>query len=791
MRTLRNILLVLMLVLAGTMVSYAQTYRTLLRKADQLYELKAYTQAVEAYKEAFQKRSDEAEPLGKMADSYRHLNMMEEAADYYARALGNRRPPAVLYLQFGHVLKALGRYDEAKVNYLQYAASDPRVGNHYAQSCDYAKGQALTTMDYSVSNERINSPAADFGPAFYRDQVVFASSRTDVQRANYNWDGIAKTQLFVSRPGVDGYLQPPIFLRPTAASTGEGPASFSADGRYVAYTRNNFTAGTRQIPSSGMELSIFLSEIGTNGDFMRETPFPHNDTRGRTGYPCFTPDGNAIFFASDRDGGFGGYDLYISYREGASWSRPINLGPVVNSSGDEISPYFDGTNLYFASDWHEGFGGFDVFIAEQQDGRWAKVSNLGQPVNSAYDDYSYLFDNARGLGYVISNRKGGRGAEDIYKVAKAGDNVTLRVINSSDGSPVPNAIIDLSACQPGRNYVVTTDARGVFSFPLDRGMNCQIIVNKDGFNLARVDLSGMTLQGARELEIPMTRRGEEYYGKVIDNATNIPVANASVSVRNLITGSTFRVMTDRNGDFTLGLAPNGTYMLTYSAQGYREVNRNINTLDGRDRTILGTVPMYYADGPQPPNPNPNPNPNPGTITQGFAIQVAALTKDPTPDQFSDLWSIGNVYLKREGGVIKVRLGVYATRDEAVRLLGSVKKMKNFAGAFVVAEDNGPGASTSTGGGDPAPTPPPPPVTTGGGSYKIQLAAYKDPRWFDGSKVASLGTIQDYPKGAFTAKVLGSFATEADARRALAEVKRSGFPGAFVVQEVNGQLVTVK
>ncbi len=129
------------------------------------------------------------------------------------------------------------------------------------------------------------------------------------------------------------------------------------------------------------------------------------------------------FFASDREGGFGGWDLYLSYKEGTNWTKPINLGPAVNTPGDEITPYFDGLNLYFASDYHLGFGGFDVFMAEQGEGRWLKSTNLGQPVNSSTDDYGMIMDSYRNFGYMVSNRSGGKGLEDIYRVVKGGSNV--------------------------------------------------------------------------------------------------------------------------------------------------------------------------------------------------------------------------------------------------------------------------------------------------------------------------------------------------------------------------------
>ncbi|MEO0341735.1 MAG: hypothetical protein AAF242_21340, partial [Bacteroidota bacterium] len=396
----------------------------------------------------------------------------------------------------------MGRYDQAKQVFQVYAGRNPSVGNHFASSCDFAVNPDNFDSEYSVNNERINSSAADFGAAFYLDQVVFSSGRTDVQRASYNWDGQAKNQLFLAREGIDGYLQPPRFLKGTASTRGEGPTSFTAQGEMIAFTNNDFISGIRQDPGKGNELVLYVADMGANGSWFNEKAFVHNDRNSKTGYPCFTPDGSAMFFASDREGGYGGYDLYISYKEGETWSVPINLGPVVNTAGDEISPYFDGTDLFFASNYHFGYGGYDVFVATERSGQWAEVNNLGQPINSPRDDYGFIFDSFKGTGYLTSNRPGGRGAEDIYKVSKAStSSVILRVVDAANGSPVSFANLDFSTCNinlEGGNTRAVADSRGVYSFPVPFNIDCEVIVTSPGYGSKRYALSSANLLNATE-----------------------------------------------------------------------------------------------------------------------------------------------------------------------------------------------------------------------------------------------------------------------------------------------------
>lgn len=792
----RKPLLILLLILISA-PAWSQTVRSLLRRANDQYALKAYTQAIDTYKQVLERKADEVEALANIADCYWNINEMEEAADYYARLIRQRSVEPKYLLAFAHVLRSLGRYDEAKNYYTQYARTDPTIGNHFVQTCDFARMQQAQLTEFSVSEERVNSAAADFGPVFYGDQVVFASSRTDVQRPASGWDGISRSMLFLSRMGVDGYLQPAALLKIDARNIGEGPASFSSDGRFVAYTRNNFVSGVRQIPGTGAELNIFIAEVNTDGSWINERPFPHN-TGGKTGYPCFTADGNALFFASDRPEGMGGYDLYISYREGNTWTRPINLGPVVNTPGNELSPYFDGTNLYFSSDWHAGFGGMDVFLAEQGDGRWAKVSNVGQPINSSRDDYGFVFDAFRNLGFVVSNRKGGRGAEDIYRVGKASENLILRVVSASDGTPIPGALIDLSACNPNafRNLVMA-DAMGTFSFPIASNTNCEIVVTKDGFIENRLLLSGATLQGNRQVEVALTRRGEEYYGAVISSSTGQPLSGVMIAARNLNTGSTSRVYSDQRGQYMLGLMPNATYLITFSAQGYRELSRNLNTFDGYNRNILGTTPLVTFDSPgpfppenpTPPTPGPGPTPSPD-VKPGFSIQVAATSKAPDLSAYSSkVGSIGQVYSAFENGIYRVRIGPFATRDLAARQLAAAKR--HYSGAFIVEEKGSVQQPSPQPQPQPTPQPQPQPQPQPTvGNFMIQLGAYSNPANFNASRVNIMGPIVDRKRGNLTLKLISGYRTIDEARRALPQAQQSGFPGAFIVEDRNGVLTRV-
>lgn len=789
MHITKKLLLTLLLFLVGIASLPAQSFRTRMKRGDKAYEIHAYNVAIPEYQAALERRPSTPEALGRLADCYRMLNQLDEAAQYYAQVVRDRDADKEFVLQYAKTLKGLGRYDEAKQWFLLYARDvDAMVGNHYAQSCDFAAQQMSMGSSYSVTNEFINTSAAEFGPAFLGNQrVVFSSARTDIQTPG-SFDGKQGNQLFVANIGNRGYLESPVFLRSnaTAQDFNEGPVTYSSDGRQVAFTRNNFVDGTRMIPEAGIETSIYLATVNQSGDWVDVKPFPHNGSDFSTGFPAFSPDGTAMYFASNRPDSYGGWDIYVSYRTADSWSTPENLGAVINSPGDEMTPYFDGTMLFFSSNWHQGMGGFDIFRGEKgSDNRWSRIYHLGNAVNSSYDDFGFIYDPFRNVGYLASNRPGGRGNEDLYSISRAADNIVLRVKNATDGTPIPNAVVDFSNCGEG---IYQTDPTGVYTFQAVQGLNCRLVITKDGYLTATVDVSTTGNNQNREYEVMLSRMGEAYAGRIVNYTSRTPLENVVVTATNRATGNTTETRTNTSGDYYLALSPYSSYILRYSAPGFREVNFTVDTRDGMDRSILGVISMLPATQVGPSTPNmpgnvPNQPVQPKSVPQdGYAVQVAAVNV-ANMAQYSALGNFGEVYSTQENGKYKIRVGLFETRAEAITAMNAIRN-SGYRDAFLVKEEGalmGSGPSTPSSPGYPSNAP------ASGGAYKVQLAAYRNPAYFDPSPVAGLGTIEERMKGNLTVKFIGGLQTLQEARQALAQARSAGFNTAFIVIEENGEL----
>ncbi len=765
-------------------------FNSLLRKANKEYELQAFNLAIESYLKALRERRTNVEALTKLADCYRITNQMEQSASAYSKAAEQKSFPEEKLLYYGLVLKAVENYPQAKQVFQEFSKKSPDIGKHFVETCDFAIRNNVQDPTYQVVLSSVSSDASDFGPAIVEDGVVFSSARLDVTRSTSDWTGKAQDQLFLSRLDPTGSLGAPMMLRsgqPDAYH--DGPASFAPNGRAVAYTKNNFVNGTRHIPASGMKLDLYLSQLDAGKQWKGEFPFAYNGNNYSTGFPAFSPDGTSLYFASDRPGGFGGYDIYVTVWNGESFDPPQNLGSAVNTIGNEIAPFFDGAELYFSSDFHPGFGGYDVFRCSREGSGWTEAENLKKPVNSSYDDYGYVADASGKQGYLVSNRKGGRGKEDIYQVFSSRTGVTLQVNNASNGQPIPGATLDFTSCNKG---TFTTDPRGQFIIRTQSGLSCQLEVRAPGYLSRQLPLSALVQGGAQPIVIDLIRNGELAEGRVTDGATGAPLSGVQVEVVNLLTQSRSTTATDNLGMYRTALQPTGQYELRFAVPGYQNLTRRVQTGQFLDPNVLGTAGMLRmgaTPGGVGGTLGPPTGGAPATQT-GYAIQVAAL-KVPVPSRFKALEQYGSIYNVQEGNLYKVRLGVYATKAEADRLLSQVKA-KGFSKAFVVEETSGP---QSRSGSNPVLGPPSagtqPTNTQLIGRYHIQLAAYSNAGNFKRTKVEGLGVITQLPKGNLTVMYLSSFDDINTARSVLARAKQAGFSGAYIVEnQGNGSVKRV-
>lgn len=456
-------------------------------EADLAFEAQQYAHAIELYKKAATKEKDrkiKEEMTFKMAECYRMMGEWARAESYYSRAIKRRYEDPIAILYMADCIKAQGRYEDAMIeydNYRQKAPTDSR-GTRGVQSCKDAIEMIQNPTRYELVNMReFNSKFNDFAPAWgdkEQTTILFTSSRDESTGKDFDgWTGQNFADLYMSQQerkkgkttrGKATDAEPawsvPVPLD-EMINTGadEGVATIDERGNILYFTRCN------REKRSDVRCRIYMSrKKGKSWGEAEELPFDL-DSLASIGQPTLI-DENTMIFAADMEGGFGGRDLWVSTydKRGRKWGKPVNLGPKVNTEGDERYPVMhkDGY-LYFTSDGHPGLGGWDLFKSKRNDdGSFGEAENLGAPINSHADDFALIFkgDDDK-YGYMSSNRPGGRGGDDIYKVFLKPLLYTLKgvVKDAKSGRPLDLVTVKLVGSD-GTAIEGKTDKEGYYFF---------------------------------------------------------------------------------------------------------------------------------------------------------------------------------------------------------------------------------------------------------------------------------------------------------------------------------------
>ncbi len=464
------------------------------RRANRLFELYRYSSAIPLYLKAAESGNEATrrEAVGRLADCYRLTNDIREARNWYARAVAFDNPEPEHYLHLGQALRSLSQYAQAREAFLTYATLKPQDvrGKILAGYCDQV--QMLSGLPESVqirNAEELNSLSSDFSPVLYREGVVFTSDRkTDrLDEKIYEWTNSGYLDLYYADflsagdpwPGMGSPEKMPQLFN---QAWHDGPASFTKDQTMVFLTRTLKSKVGKDAGNLRTHLlKLFYSVLDGSGkaDFL---PLPFNSDLYSVGHPAISGDGTRLVFSSDMPGGYGGSDLYLTGFDGSNWSEPVNLGPLVNSFGNDVFPTWVGdTALCFASDGHPGFGGLDLYETFLTGGAWSDPVNMLKPVNSPYDDFGLVYMPEDNKGFFSSNRPGGKGSDDIFTFrGYARPEEVVReeaplvaggyVKDKQTGLPLGNATVFVLNSHTNEVAILKTTPEGYFETPVQKGL---------------------------------------------------------------------------------------------------------------------------------------------------------------------------------------------------------------------------------------------------------------------------------------------------------------------------------
>ena len=476
------ILLSVILLFAMGLDVHAQKRRK--EKAYETFAAGEYYNAIDDFKKAYSKtsRSDrdtQNELLFMVAECYRLINDPTNAETWYKRVV-RTKPEAQYWL--AESMKKNGKLQQAIEEFRKYkqiVPNDART-DQQIRACELALEWSRSPEAYRVESMRdLNSRAADFSPAYARDDysmIYFTSSRDGATgRKTHGATGQNFTDIFESRLDNKGKWSTPVPVRGLNSEFEDGTPTFSANYREVYFTRCE--AGKREQKGC---MIMHSTRMGDSWSTPKNTGILPDSLIAA--HPALSPDGMTLYFVSDMPGGFGGKDIWYVTKNGDSWSRPVNLGPYINTAGNELFPYMrsDGV-LYFSSDGHIGMGGLDIFKAvSQPDGSWI-VTNMKPPINGSADDFGIIFEGASEKGIFTSTRNV-RERDNLFsfELPPLNFNVTGLVLDEKTGTPVPGSLVQLIASD-GSNLQTETSATGGFRFALKADVDYIFLASKQGY----------------------------------------------------------------------------------------------------------------------------------------------------------------------------------------------------------------------------------------------------------------------------------------------------------------------
>jgi outer membrane protein OmpA-like peptidoglycan-associated protein/mRNA-degrading endonuclease HigB of HigAB toxin-antitoxin module len=533
-----------------------------LRRANKLFNSFAYKDAAALYEMELKKNPKNVLAQKNAATCYRKMNDMVNAEKWYAKVVENESTDPENYLYYAQALEFNGKIDDAKVYYKKFTASanmDKR-GERKMKSLDAINSFYTDSVYYKINSVSFNTSGSDYGITYCKEGLTFATAgiQSSFVKSEFKWSNEAFSDLFLVRMFDD---RDSVFALAQDLGSNvnskynEGPACYDSEGRTLAFTRNGYLKGKA---IAGKDKTNYLQiYIATDKmhDWKNVKPFNQNSTNYSVCHPAFSADGKRLYFVSDMPGGYGGTDIYMSKNEDGKWTEPVNMGISINTEGNELFPsVLRDSILYFASNGKGGLGSLDIFAAQINGEKVKEVVNMGYPINTAYDDFGLIYNKSKKVGFFSSNRPGGKGKDDIYRFvySKPDFQLKLSVVDSESKKPLKKAKVKLYDSKSKLLQEVETDEAGLFVTPIDMDANFSVsVTNSKYFDQAQpFDTKGV--KGFEKIvEVPMFKDlGFNLVGKITDNDSKAIMEGVQITILDAKSGAdVYAGKSNPTGDF--------------------------------------------------------------------------------------------------------------------------------------------------------------------------------------------------------------------------------------------------
>jgi outer membrane protein OmpA-like peptidoglycan-associated protein len=492
----RHIIFIVIILI--TSLGYSQKDK--LKEADKMFESYAFIDAQKIYLEVASNGYESENLFKKLGDSYYFNSDLEKAFEWYQKLYDiNQSLPKEYLFRYAQSLKSIKLYEKSDEIMLEFDIlneTDSRV-SRLKKERNYLEFIEIQSGRFKLKKISINSDYSEFSPSFYGNKLVFASNRPNSRliKRIHEWNNKPYLDLYSSDLSDSLVIksEPILFSEELNSKFHESSAVFSTDGKTVYFTRNNFSDNKLMRGEDGISyLKLFKSELNSENTWTKPEELPFNNDNYSLAYPALSKDNKTLYFSSDMDGTIGMSDIFkVDIREDNTYSIPKNLGEDINTEGRESFPFVSEDGFfYFASDGHLGLGGLDVFVAKiKDDGKLGEVFNLGRPINSTKDDFSFIINSKLKKGFFASNREQEGASDNIYELIQLKKLITdcFQLLNGNifriNGED-PLSDVKVSLLDRDLKIVdsTITDFKGFYQFEVDCSSSYVVRISKDGFS---------------------------------------------------------------------------------------------------------------------------------------------------------------------------------------------------------------------------------------------------------------------------------------------------------------------
>ena len=506
-----------------------------LKKANNHYNNYSYTKVIE--KLEGEKKQINTDAQRKLADSYKITGNFAAADSVYSIIMqASDKTPQDIYA-YAQILKMNAKYAEAQKEMDAYSAlnaADSRT-KLFNQNKTYTIDLLKDKGQFEVKNLAVNSTEQDFGVTYFKNEIVYTSSKHDINAAYRRWNGnnLPFLDLYIGKIEENGEITNSKKMSSLNKKYHEGPSSYNKAGTIIIYTQDNYQSKS----SDGIRKLELMESTFKDGKWSEKIPFALNDKEYSVGHPSLSADGNTLYFASDMPGGIGGVDIYRVIRNAdGTWGKAENLGEKINTEGNEMFPFVHESGMFFfSSDGRPGLGGLDVFVSQLKNNQFTKVINLGTPVNGSKDDFSFVLNEYKTKGYFASNREGGKGDDDIYsfnllKQFQFGKTIKGVALDKA-GEILANVKVELVDDNGKLINTVVTDKNGAYSFDVENAGAYKLSGQKESYVSGKNNVSISEEQEFAEANVILEKDpGLSLVAIITDGVTKKALDGAKVTI---------------------------------------------------------------------------------------------------------------------------------------------------------------------------------------------------------------------------------------------------------------------